>query len=222
MTVATARIARSFPTFARAHFAYRLHADAACVGAPRTRIGPVQVRKLKYHVNVSVDGFILSKGEGFNAFAAQDDSTQYLESLHAYGIALMGRHTYDAALEAGIADPYPHLMSYVFSRSPRVDVDPRVEWVTQEAADWVRRLKTCPGKDIYLCGGAHLATSLFKAGLIDEMILKVSPVLLGSGQRLLSELDGRISLLRESSVAYDDGTVMLTYRVQAGKAMVAA
>lgn len=175
---------------------------------------PVQLRKLKYHVSVSVDGYILSRGDGFDAFPQGDDPAQYLQSLHAYGIALMGRRTYEAGLQAGIDDPYPHLMSYVFSRTLRARGDSQVELVSDDAAEWVRRLKACPGKDLYLCGGAQLAASLFKANLVDEMILKVNPVLRGAGRRLLSELDTDIELVRESSMAYGDGVVMLSYRIR--------
>lgn len=215
MTQAVARMPRVLPTAAPTQYAYRLRTHAVPAYEPQPRSEPIQMRKLKYHVNVSVDGFILSKGDGFDAFASQDgDSEQYLQSLHAYGIALMGRGTYEAGLQAGVDDPYPHLMSYVFSSTMRSRAGSQVEMVSGDAAAWVRRLKTCPGKDLYLCGGAQLAASLFKAGLIDEVILKVSPVLRGSGRRLLSELDEDIVLTRESSAAYDDGVVMLSYRVE--------
>jgi dihydrofolate reductase len=43
-----------------------------------------------------------------------------------------------------------------------------------------------PGKDIYLCGGADLATTLFAENLIDEIILKLNPLLFGSGIPLFS------------------------------------
>ena len=218
MNQVTARIPRDLPTVAASHVAYRLRPGAAYTHPTPLRSEPVQLRKLKYHVNVSVDGFILSNGEGFDAFPQGDDATQYLQSLHAYGIALMGRRTYEAGLQTGIEDPYPHLMSYVFSRTLGMRHGSQVEVVSGDAAQWVRGLKTCPGKDLYLCGGAQLAASLFKARLIDEVILKVSPVLRGSGRRLLSGLDTDIALVCESSTAYDDGVVMLAYRVQAGEA----
>jgi hypothetical protein len=51
---------------------------------------------------------------------------------------------------------------------------------------WLGGLKAEAGKDIYLCGGADLATELFKKGLLDEVILKLNPVLLGSGIPLLT------------------------------------
>ncbi|MCL1636064.1 dihydrofolate reductase family protein [Luteimonas sp. SX5] len=213
MNRATARIARALPVD-KLQPAYPLWPAANGTFAPSPRRELLQMRKLKYHVNVSVDGFILSQGEGFDAFPHGDESAQYLQSLHAYGIALMGRRTYEASQKTGIDDPYPHLMSYVFSRSSSVRTNPQVELVRDEATDWVRRMKACPGKDLYLCGGADLAASLFKAGLIDEVILKVNPLLKGAGRRLLSGLETEIALVHNSSAAYDDGVVMLTYRVQ--------
>lgn len=213
MNHATARIARALPVD-KPQPAYHLWPAANGTFSPSPRREPVQMRKLKYHVNVSVDGFILSQGESFDAFPQGDESAQYLQSLHAYGIALMGRRTYEASQKVGVDDPYPHLMSYVFSRSSSLRTNPQVELVRDEATDWVRRMKACPGKDLYLCGGADLAASLFKAGLIDEVILKVNPVLKGSGRRLLSGVETDIALAHKNSAAYDDGVVMLTYRVQ--------
>lgn len=221
MIQVTARVARAFPV-AKPQTAYRLRPTAvrASEPAPRTE-SFVQMRKLKYHVNASVDGYLLNEGPGFDAFSQGDDPARYLDSLHAYGIVLMGRNTYEASLKAGVADPYPHLMSYVFTRTLRQSAGSAVEMVSGDATDWVRRLKTCPGKDLYLCGGAQLASSLFRAGLIDEVVVKLSPVLQGAGRRL-SELGGQIALVCESGVAHDDGAVVLTYRVRNGEARQAA
>lgn len=207
MNQATARIM----PIARPQSAYRLGPAPALVREPRPSSEPVQMRKLKYHVSASVDGYLLDREPRAEA---ADDTVRYLQSLHAYGIVLMGRGAYEAHLQAGVEDPYPHLMSYVFSRSLRIRAGSPVEVIADDAAAWVRRLKACPGKDLYLCGGTRLAASLFQAGLIDEVVVELNPVLRGSGRRLLPELEGGIDLRRESGVAYDDGTVTLTYRVQ--------
>lgn len=216
MIQATARVARAFPVV-KPQTAYRLRPALVTLGEPAPRTESfVQMRKLKYHVNASVDGYLLNDGLGFDAFSQGGDPARYLDSLHAYGIVLMGRNTYEASLKAGVADPYPHLMSYVFTRTLRRNAGSAVEMVSGEATEWVRRLKTCPGKDLYLCGGAQLAASLFRAGLIDEVVVKLSPVLQGAGRRL-AELGGEIALVCESGVAHDDGAVVLTYRVRNGE-----
>lgn len=215
MSQVTARTARALP-IAKPQAAYRLWPAPvrAPAGEPRPASEPVQIRKLKYHVSASVDGYLLDEQCAAKSPQSADDSVRYLHSLHAYGIVLMGRGAYEAHLRAGVEDPYPHLMSYVFSSTLRVRAGSPVEVVAVDAVAWVRRLKSCPGKDLYLSGGTQLAASLFEAGLIDEVVVELSPVLRGSGRRLLSELAGGITLLRENSVAYDDGTVTLTYRVK--------
>ncbi len=197
-------------------YAHHLWPGSVCATEPRERSKTwVQMRRLKYQVAVSADGYLLEPNDGFQIYPSQEDAEQYLHSLHAYGIVLMGRCAYEAAQRAGYDDPYPHLMSYVFSRTQEAFVHPRVEMVRESAESWVRRIKACPGKDICLGGGARLAASLFKAGLIDEVILKLYPMMRGSGQKLLSDLDEPIAMGWQSSTACEDGTVMLSYGVLA-------
>ena len=216
MNRATATTARVLPV-ARPQPAYRLWPAAVLTTYYPSRpvSQPVQMRKLKYHVSASLDGYVLESRPGLEKSARADDSDRYQEFLHAYGIVLMGRNTYEAGLREGIVDPYPHLMSYVFSHTLRQIQDSPVEVIADDAVAWVRRLKTCPGKDLYLHGGARLAASFFAAGLIDEVIVELVPVLQGSGgRRLLSEWEGEIALDRDNGVVYEDGTVRLTYRIR--------
>ena len=57
--------------------------------------------------------------------------------------------------------------------------DPAVELVRDDVVERVRALKAEPGTDIWLCGAAGLAATL--ADEIDEVILKINPIVLGAG-----------------------------------------
>lgn len=80
--------------------------------------------------------------------------------------------------------------------------------------DAVARPKGEPGKAIWLCGGAQLATTLFSAGLVDEIVLKLNPVLFGSGIPLVRRGIGATRLRLLDNFAHPSGHVRLHYRVE--------
>jgi dihydrofolate reductase len=169
-------------------------------------------RKLKYHVATSLDGAIADAEGGFTAFLSEGDHIpDYLESLHSYGDVLMGRHTYEVGLEFGVTDPYPYLESYVFSRSMKESPNPRVTLVATDPAAFVATLKQQPGRDIYLCGGADLASTLLEANLIDEILIKLNPVLIGAGIPLFRRLAEPRTLKLIGTKVYESGVVLLSY-----------
>ena len=173
------------------------------------------MRKLKYHVAITADGFIAREDGSFDCFPAGEHVTDYLKSLKSYGAVLMGRKTYEVGLKMGVTDPYPFLKSYVFSRSMKASPNERVELMRGNLANAVRKLKDESGKDIYLCGGAELATQLLEEGLIDEIILKVNPLLLGSGIPVVSNISRHVDLELIDTKVYASGVVLLSYRVNA-------
>ena len=173
------------------------------------------MKKLKYHVAVTVDGFIARHDGSFDCFPEHGDHiADYLEALESYGTVLMGRKTYEVGLKAGVTDPYPHMKSYVFSRTLKKTPNPRVEILAGNPTTFVRNLKEEPGKDIYMCGGGNLAAQLFRQGLIDELILKVNPVVLGWGIPLVASLGKHIELDLFDTKVYTSGVVRLAYRVK--------
>jgi dihydrofolate reductase len=189
------------------------------------------MRELKYYVACTVDRFIahtdgshegfLMEGEHFTDLIATFPETfpaHVRDGLgirgdnQCFDIVLMGRKTYEIGLKVGVTNPYPHLKQYVFSRTLNESPDRQIELVSTDPVALIKNLKQQPGKDIWLCGGGDLATVLFSE--IDEMILKVNPLLLGSGILMISGKIYPTSLELTSSKVYKNGFMLLHYRIK--------
>ncbi len=175
------------------------------------------MRTLVYHVAATLDGFIADTEHGVSAFPTEGDHVEeYVAALRSYEAVVMGRKTYDFGLRFGVTDPYPWLDTYVISRSMTESPSARVQ-IADDGVALVRRLKDAPGKPIYLAGGGELARALFDAGLIDEVVVKLNPVLLGAGVPLAPNLGSPMPLRLRSSKVHDVGVVVLRYDVAASR-----
>ncbi len=185
-------------------------------------------QKLTYLVSTSVDGFIAGPEGSLEGFLAEGPHLSALaeaypemfpthlraamnidsENVH-FDSVLMGRLTYEVGLRFGIASPYGHLNQYAFSRSMRESPSAEVELVSSDPAEFVKQLKAKPGRGIWLCGGGALASSLVE--LIDELVLKVNPFLLGSGIKLFAEPIACRPLRVVSRQTYENGVMVVRY-----------
>ncbi|MFJ6452833.1 dihydrofolate reductase family protein [Paenarthrobacter sp. NPDC091669] len=191
------------------------------------------MRELVYYVAVSLDGYIAGPGGEFDAFPVEGDHMaaqikRFPEAIptvaaDAMGInqikatfdtVVMGWNTYAVGLPAGMTSPYQHLQQVVFSRN-RTEEDipgeqPNLELTHEDPVEVVRRLKSEPGKSIWLCGGGQLATQL--SGEIDRLVLKRSPLLFGNGIPLFAPGAYQPSTFEEvSTTAFGSGVVISEY-----------
>jgi len=172
------------------------------------------MRKLVYHVAITADGFIAREDHSFDCFVNEGDHvTDYFASFAGYDAVLMGRRTYDIGLKLGVTDPYPMLDTYVFSRSLKESPHPRVKVVAEDAVGVVRKLKAQEGKPIYLAGGGEFAGMLLAEGLVDELLLKLNPLLLGTGIQVAPGLRNHVNLTLLSTKVYRNGVLLLQYAV---------
>ena len=90
--------------------------------------------------------------------------------------------------------------------------DENVTLVSGDAISFVQKLKEDQALDIWLCGGARLAVTLFPE--IDEIIVKSNPFLLGSGIPLFSSPVAQTDLELKASKVYTNGFMLLEFIVK--------
>jgi dihydrofolate reductase len=133
---------------------------------------------------------------------------------------LFGRKTYEIMAaywpNAPEDDPYAkHLNSvqkYVASKTLTEVTWQHTTLLKGEVAEAVARLKEQPGGAISVLGSGNLVRTLAEHDLVDEYLLAVYPIVLGSGKRLFPD-DGKLRRLRLiDATPTTTGGVILTYR----------
>ena len=178
-------------------------------------------RKVVYYVAMTVDHYIAHEDESVDGFATEGHHiTDYLESLRDYDTVLMGRRTYEWGYQYGVqpgqpAPVYAHMMQYVFSQSMEEYQNEQLQGIRDDPAGFIRRLKSKAGGSNYLCGGGALAGYLLECGLVDELILKVNPVVFGSGIGVFGDgLKRNLDLSLLDTKIYNNGVIFLHYAVE--------
>lgn len=133
-----------------------------------------------------------------------------------FDTVLMGRKTYEIGLDQGITNSYPTLDQYVFSRTMERSPDENVTLVSKNAVETVQSLKDKPGKAIWLCGGVNLAGQILEENLINYLIVKLNPVVFGSGIPLFRNGVKSRALTLTNSKFYKSSHMLLYYEMKSG------
>ncbi len=182
------------------------------------------MRKIRIFEHISLDGVI----EHDKNFEYGGWTTPYRTPvgmamlLEAYGTnfdMLLGRKTYDEFLgywpNAGdfpMANAINTATKYVVTHRPESLEWAPVKSLGETFIEELRHLKSTDGPDLVLTGSISLTSVLLNAGLIDEVILIIYPVLLGRGKRILSDSFDAGKLEFVSTVSTPTGVLLNTYR----------
>jgi dihydrofolate reductase len=185
------------------------------------------MRKLIYSMGVSLDGYIAGRGGEIGWSAPGEELHRFHnEQMRAVGAQLCGRGLYETMVYWETAHDDPALppteleFARIWQALPKIVFSTTLEHVVGNArlvrgdvAAEVARLKAAPGKDLAV-GGAGLAASLARLGLIDEYGLFVNPVVLGGGTPYFPALDAPIDLELVEARTFAERVVYLRYRLQ--------
>lgn len=191
------------------------------------------MRKLIYYIATSLDGYIAHEDGSFDGFSWNDEFVSHLlsefpetipthlkeesgsrEQNKLFDTVLMGRKTYEVGLQQGLTNPYPTLDQYVFSRTMKESPDENITLISNDAIEEVKALKNNPGKAIWLCGGSDLATQLLVSNFIDQLIIKLNPVVFGSGIPLFANRMLVTELTLTETKTFNSGHLILHYNVK--------
>lgn len=176
------------------------------------------MRKVVAGLFISLDGVVESPDQWqFDTF--DDDMSNALSaSIAAQDAILLGRVTYEewAPYWPTADDPFADFIN----NTPKFVASTTLTEVTWQnstllkgdVVDEVARLKREPGKDIGTAGSPGLVRSLLYADLVDELVLIVHPVIVGSGKRLITDGSALKRLQLADSVHTSTGAMILTYR----------
>lgn len=182
------------------------------------------MRKVIYSMIVSLDGYIAGPNQDISWTMVDEELHMHFNQLESSADAqLYGRRLYEVMRYWETAHTNPDISAYeleyariwqgipkvVFSRT-LTEVGPNARLVRDNVAEEVAALKAQPGQDLFV-GGAGLAATFMRLGLIDEYQLYVQPVVLGGGTPFFAPSESKVNLELMDTRTFSNGTVMLHY-----------
>lgn len=185
------------------------------------------MRKVILNLAITFDGLI----EGPNGeldWIVKDEEVNFGDILNEIlsdkDIIFYGRVAYDkfgnvepdVKASKKIRDAYLLMNSktkYVFSTTMKSDHTSAI-FINSDIKEKVLEIKRQTGNDIWLYGGAKIASTFFDLNLIDEMRLAVHPVILGKGKSLFQHINQKQELMLLETRGYKSGVTLVKYEVK--------
>lgn len=176
------------------------------------------MKKIIYYVAVSLDGYIAGPHQDVTKFAHDGPMVDaYTSDLTDFRTVIMGSKTYEFGFQYGLKPgfpAYPNMEHFVFSgRALFEPAHPDVHLMSMDAQH-LKDIKAKADSDIYLCGGGEFASWVAHEKALDEIHLKVNPIVLGGGTKLFSRVPSNMSLHHKATIAFEGGYSIQSFDVQ--------
>jgi dihydrofolate reductase len=168
------------------------------------------MRLIRYAVAMSLDGYIAGPNGEYD-WIDDDPAIDFAAFWAQFDTLMMGRRTYELAMDARGESAFAGKTSIVFSQTLKQQDHLKVTVMPEVKADWMRELKAQSGKDIWLFGGSALFRYFLDSALVDTIEVSIIPVLLGSGIPLFPPPYTPTKLRLTSDRVYKSGRVSLVY-----------
>ena len=163
----------------------------------------------------TLDGKITRWGDPkVSSWTSEEDKKYFRKTWNEASLIVMGSNTFRAEKLGSVKD---HLI-VVMTRHPSFykdkEVKGRLEFSDESPAQLASRFEKANFGTMVVVGGANIATSFLKAGLIDEIWLTIEPRIFGKGGSFVieQELDLELRLISCEQVN-PEGTLITKYKV---------
>jgi dihydrofolate reductase len=190
------------------------------------------MRTIRIIEHISLDGVIQAPGGpgedsgggfkhgGWSAPHADPEARAAIMAAHGDSFdLLLGRKTYDIfagfwpkAPKSPMADGLNKATKYVATHKPKTLAWGPAEDLGTDIVEGIRRLKAKNGPDVIVWGSSSLTPVLLEHELVDEVMLLVFPVLLGTGKRLFADGTPPRELALVRTKAVPAGVIISTYK----------
>jgi dihydrofolate reductase len=142
------------------------------------------------------------------------------EGMADSGSLLLGRRTYEAFFSFWPHqkdNPFTEVLNNTLKYVASTTLEEPLPWSNSallkgEAAEAVAKLRQQPGKDIVILGSGELVQSLMRHSLVDQYVLLIHPLVLGSGRRLFGDGAVFAPLRLVDTATTTTGVVIATYQ----------
>jgi dihydrofolate reductase len=181
---------------------------------------------LVYAISASLDGYIADADGNFDWGQPSDDAHAFFNDLQrSVGTFLCGRRMYETmrVWDNFVLDELPEIPrdfaeawlatdKVVYSSTLEEVPEPRTRLERTFDPEVIRTMKHESDRDLSI-GGAGLAAAAIRAGLVDRYVVRVVPTIVGGGTSALPDAT-RVDLALETTRRFDDGSVLLDYRLR--------
>jgi dihydrofolate reductase len=186
--------------------------------------------KVVVFMNLTLDGVMQAPARpdedrrgGFEhgGWATPYATMEAAEKSMAYsGALLLGRRTYEdfySVWPNRTDNPFTEVLNNTQKYVASTTLSEPLSWSNStllkgDAAEAVARLKEEPGKDLVVLGSGELVQSLMRRNLVDEYVLLIHPLVLGSGRRLFADGGAFAALRLVDTRTTTTGVVIATYQ----------
>jgi dihydrofolate reductase len=156
----------------------------------------------------TLDGKIAKDSDHFPDWTGRADKRLFVEITKAAGALIMGSKTFDT-----IGKPLPGRKNIVMTRDPRrISTWDNLVYTSLQPQDLLAQLASEGYREVVLAGGTRINSLFVRAGLIDELIVTVTPMIFGTGIGLFEE-GIEVDLVLTDLRRLDDARVCLHYRI---------